>query len=82
MKQHVILTSRDPARLNDLLRFPRQAMSGWHLIDETGRLRGFAVLNVIPKDQGRTRTGKLGSIWADLETWPRLDHIFAGRPRL
>jgi hypothetical protein len=58
MKQHVILTTRDPARLNDLLRFPRQAMSGWHLIDDTGRLRGFAVLNVIPRDQGRTRTGK------------------------
>jgi hypothetical protein len=59
MKQHVILTSRDPARLNDMLRFPRQAMSGWHLIDDTGRLRGLAVLNVIPKDQGRTRTGKI-----------------------
>ncbi|HZW31858.1 MAG TPA: acetyltransferase [Isosphaeraceae bacterium] len=58
MKQHVLLTSRDPARLNGMLRFPRQAMSGWHLIDDSGRLRGFAVLNLIPKDQGRTRTGK------------------------
>src|SRR5207248_9142309 len=57
-KAHVILTSRDPARLNDLLRFPRQAMSAWHLIDDAGRLRGFAVLNLIPKDDGRTRTGK------------------------
>ncbi len=34
-------------------------MSGWHLLDETGRLRGLAVLNVIPKDGGRTRTGKV-----------------------
>ena len=54
----MILTSRDPTRLNDLLRFPRQAMSAWHLIDEAGRLRGFAVLNLIPQDDGRTRTGK------------------------
>ncbi|MFI5454318.1 MAG: acetyltransferase [Isosphaerales bacterium] len=58
-KAHAILTRRDSARLNAFLRFPRQAMSGWHLLDDKGRLRGFAVLNVIPKDQGRTRTGKI-----------------------
>jgi hypothetical protein len=58
-KGHVIFTRRDPARLNEFLRFPRQAMSGWHLIDDAGRLRGFAVLNLIPKDQGRTLTGKV-----------------------
>ena len=57
-KARVILTCRDPARLNELLRFPRQAMSGWHLLDGAGRLRGFAVLNLVPKDQGLTRTGK------------------------
>jgi hypothetical protein len=54
-----ILTRRDPERLNFILRFPRQAMTGWHLLDHTGQLRGLAVLNVIPKDQGRTRTGKV-----------------------
>ena len=58
-REHAILTSRDPARLNAFLDFPRQSMSGWHLFDETGRLRGLAVLNVIPKDGGRTRTGKV-----------------------
>src|SRR5262249_36912426 len=58
-KAHVILTQRDPARLNDLLRFPRQAMSGWHVLDGAGRLRGLAVLNLVPKDRGHTRTGKL-----------------------
>ncbi len=58
-REHAILTTRDPARLNAFLRFPRQAMSGWHLLDETGRLRGLAVLNIIPKDGGRTRTGKV-----------------------
>ncbi len=57
-KAHVVFTRRDPDRLNAFLRFPRQAMSGWHLLDATGRLRGFAVLNLIPKDQGRTLTGK------------------------
>src|SRR5262249_5916325 len=39
--------------------FPRQAMSGWHLLDGSGRLRGLAVLNIIPKDGGRTRNGKV-----------------------
>jgi hypothetical protein len=58
-KAKVVLTSRDPSRLNHLLRFPGQAMSGWHLIDGMGRLRGYALLNLIPKDQGRTRAGKI-----------------------
>ena len=58
-KAHAILTRRDPARLNAILDFPRQSMTGWHLLDDTDRLRGLAVLNVIPKDQGRTRTGKI-----------------------
>jgi hypothetical protein len=64
-KAHVIFTRRDPDRLNALLRFPRQAMSGWHLLDDAGRLRGFAVLNLIPKDQGRTRTGKFVDLLLD-----------------
>jgi hypothetical protein len=58
-KAHSILTRRCPARLNALLRFPRQAMSGWHLLDDRGQLRGLAVLNLIPKDQGRTCIGKI-----------------------
>ena len=58
-KSHVILTQRDATRLNRFLHFPRQAMSGWHLLDEIGRLRGFAMLNLVPQDQGRTQTGKV-----------------------
>ncbi len=70
-KVHAIFTRRHSARLNALLRFPRQSMTGWHLLDATGRLRGLAVLNVIPTNQGRTRTGKivdclLGDIAVDL----------------
>jgi hypothetical protein len=57
-KTHVVFTRRDPDRLNAFLRFPRQAMSGWHLIDASGRLKGYAMINLIPKDQGRTLTGK------------------------
>ena len=53
-KEHAILTTRDPARLNAFLDFPRQSMSGWHLLDGSGKIRGLAVLNLIPKDGGRT----------------------------
>ncbi len=58
-ERHVIMTDREPARLNAFLRFPRQDFSGWHLRDETGKLRGFALLNLVPHDEGRTRTGKI-----------------------
>jgi hypothetical protein len=58
-KAHAILTRRDTARLNAMLGFPRQAMTGWHLLDGTGRLRGLAILNVISHNQGRIRTGKI-----------------------
>jgi hypothetical protein len=58
-KTHAVLTRRDAARLNAILHFPRQAVTGWHLLDDAGRLRGLAVLNVVPTDQGRTRTGKI-----------------------
>ncbi len=58
-EKHAILTERDPARMNAFLRFPRQSFSGWHLRDSTGRIRGFALLNLVPHDEGRTRTGKI-----------------------
>jgi hypothetical protein len=80
-KEHVILTSRNPARLNAFLNFPRQSMSGWHLIDEMGRLRGLAVLNVIPKDGGRTRTGKVVDCLlddVDANLWHAAFHALTG----
>jgi hypothetical protein len=58
-KAHTILTERNPARLNAMLHFPRQTMTGWHIVDGTGQLCGLALLNVIPKDEGKTRTGKI-----------------------
>jgi hypothetical protein len=58
-KAHAILTERDPARLNAFLAFPRQLFSGWYLRDRTGCLRGFALLNVVSPDGGRTRIGKI-----------------------
>jgi hypothetical protein len=58
-RTHAILTGRGADRLNFFLRFPRQAFAGWHLLDQAGRLRGFAVTNLVPKDQGQTRTGKI-----------------------
>jgi hypothetical protein len=58
-KLYAILTRRDPARLNAFLRFPRQAVSGWYVVDAKGQLRGLALLNLIPKDHGYTRIGKI-----------------------
>jgi hypothetical protein len=58
-KSYTAMTHRDPARLNTFLRFPRQSVSGWHLLDQTSQLRGFAVLNLVPRDGGRTTTGKM-----------------------
>jgi hypothetical protein len=58
-QERVIFTSRDPARLNQFLRFPGQSMSGWHLLDDENRLRGFAILNLIRHDGGRTSVGKI-----------------------
>lgn len=58
-KAHAILTERTPARLNAILRFPRQALTGWHILDPARQLCGFALLNVIPSDAGKTRTGKI-----------------------
>jgi hypothetical protein len=58
-KAHEILTDRTPARLNHLLRYPGQAMSGWHILDAAGRPMGFAMLNVVPQHGGRVREGKI-----------------------
>jgi hypothetical protein len=71
-KAHAILTRRDPRRMNAFLRFPRQAFSGWYLVDQKGQLRGFAVLNLIPKDHGRTCVGKIVDCLLDdveLDLW-------------
>jgi hypothetical protein len=56
---HAILTDRNPSRLNHMLRFPSQSLSGWHLFDKTGVLRGLAILNVIPTNHNRTKMGKI-----------------------
>jgi hypothetical protein len=71
-KTQAILTRRDPARLNHLLRLPRQAMSGWYLVGPRDQLRGFALLNLVPQHGGKVRLGKvvdcvLGG--TDVEPW-------------
>jgi hypothetical protein len=57
-RTHAILTSRTSSRLNHLLGFPRKGMSGW-LIHDDGGPRGFALLNIVPKEQGGSRMGKI-----------------------
>jgi hypothetical protein len=58
-QSHAIFTSRTPVRLNHILRFPLQSVSGWHLIAPPNQLRGFAMLNVVPLHGGRVRVGKV-----------------------
>jgi hypothetical protein len=57
--ERVILTNRTASRLNHLLRFPRQAISGWYLVVPPNRIVGFALLNVIPQQKGQTHLGKV-----------------------
>jgi hypothetical protein len=71
-KDHAILTGRAPGRLNHLLRLPRQAISGWHLVGPQDRLRGFAVLNIVPQHEGRVHLGKIVDCLlegTDVELW-------------
>jgi hypothetical protein len=71
-KAHAILTSREPGRLNHLLRLPRQSMTGWYLVGPGDRLRGFAVLNLVPQHGGRVRLGKIVDCLlegTDVELW-------------
>lgn len=56
---HAVLTERTPERLNYFLRFPRQAMSGFVFRDPTGRTRGFAVLNRLPRTGSKIVAGKV-----------------------
>jgi hypothetical protein len=56
---HAILTDRSTERLNHLLRFPLQQISGWHLLSPSGELCGFAVLNVFPQQGGSIFLGKV-----------------------
>jgi hypothetical protein len=56
---HTILTDRAPNRLNHLLRFPLQRVSGWHLLLPSGQLCGFALLNVLPQQEGSVQLGKI-----------------------
>ena len=55
-RSRAVFTSRDPALLNHVLRYPRPCLSGWRLVDE-GRLAGFAVLSLVR--QGKTHVGKV-----------------------
>ena len=58
-RETAILTTRSAERLNSFLRFPRQAPSGFLLRDSHGDIRGFALLNLIPKPSGGPVVGKI-----------------------
>jgi hypothetical protein len=54
-----VMTGRTADRLNYVLRFPRQAMSGVAFREPGGRARGFAVLNLVPRADARLVVGKV-----------------------
>ncbi len=54
-----VVTARSPGRLNLALRYPRRPPSGFLLREPGGRVRGFALLNVLPQDGGRTALGRV-----------------------
>jgi hypothetical protein len=55
-------------------------MSGWHLLDGLCDLRGFALLNVIPKGDG-TRTGKVVDCLLDDDFLPHWNAAFMALSR-
>jgi hypothetical protein len=57
--RYAILTDRAPERLNHLLRFPLQRISGWRILSPSGGLCGFALLNVLPRQGGNVYLGKI-----------------------
>jgi hypothetical protein len=71
-RQYAILTSRVPSRLNYILRFPRQAVTGWYLFTPPHQLCGFALLNLLSQYQGQVRVGKIVDCLltgADVDLW-------------
>jgi hypothetical protein len=67
---NVVYTSRGPAWLNHALRYPRSRVTGW-LVEHAGRVRGFALLNVVKR--GDARVGKIVDCFLDSDT-PALWH--------
>jgi hypothetical protein len=58
----LVFTDRRPGLLNYFLRYPRGGLTGW-LLEGEGRVRGFALLNVIPR--GGVRVGKVVDCFLD-----------------
>jgi hypothetical protein len=69
-----IFSTREPALLNHMLRFPRGGLTGWRLTAR-GRLFGFALLAVVPQPGG-ARVGRLAE-WLIAEPDESLRHASA-----
>jgi hypothetical protein len=66
----VVYTSRGPGWLNHALLYPRSRVTGW-LVEYEKRVRGFALLNVVRRDEARI--GKIVDCFLDTDT-PALWH--------
>jgi hypothetical protein len=58
----ITMTTRDARLLNHLLQHPTGCLSGW-LLEQGGRLRGFAVLSML--DEGVLRMGRVAELFLD-----------------
>jgi hypothetical protein len=74
-----VFSSRGPDSLNRLLRYPRGGLTGWHLLRD-GRLRGFALLAVVPRP-GRVLEGRIVELMLDdpdEHAWAGAIHALSG----
>jgi hypothetical protein len=74
-----VFASRGPDSLNHLLRYPRGGMTGWHLLLD-GRLRGLALLAVVPRP-GRVLVGRIVELMLDdpeERAWAGAIHALTG----
>ncbi|MDG3007769.1 acetyltransferase [Paludisphaera mucosa] len=60
-----VVAARTPERLNYALRYPRQAPAGLLVRDADRRVRGFALVNSIPRDGGRIVLGRVVDLLLD-----------------
>lgn len=61
---YVLFTTREPAFLNHLLRYPRGGVTGW-LIERDHRVRGMALLSLAEREGGTMREGRITECFID-----------------
>lgn len=76
-----IHTLRTPELLNHFLRYPRQNITGWHIMQEN-QIRGFTLLSLVRN--GNIRTGKIADCFLDsldVDLWHAALHALTNQLR-